>query len=300
VIVEYLQPNPSLLDGATVLLRAALYATTLGAAGLGLFLAGFAHRLDEGGLAHLRAWLRGAALAALAVSVASLLLRALVLSGGESALDPAVWQAMLASRIGDAALIRGAGLVLLLLAALRVPAAAALAGMGALMVCASYAAMGHSTLYRPRQELAALVTLHLLAVAFWIGALPPLARAAERGETALIHAWSRAAVAAVAVLAAVGAVAAVLLLRSPASVAGSWYGWGFVAKMGVFAALLAMAIWHRRRLTPALDRHENGAGDRLARSIRREMAVALLVMWAAAEMVSVHPPDLGHRVTAAG
>lgn len=296
MIVEHLQPDPSLLDGATVLLRAALYATTLGAAGLGLFLAGFAHRMDEAGLAHLRAWLRGAALAALAVSAATLLLRALVLSAGETAFDPAVWQAMLASRIGDAALIRLGGLLLLLLAALRLPAAPALAGMGALMVCASYAAMGHSTLYRPRQELAALVTLHLLGVAFWIGALPPLARAAERGQTALIHAWSRAAVGAVALLVGAGAVASALLLRSPLSVANSWYGWGFVAKMALVAALVGMAAWHRNRLTPAMDRREHGAGDRLARSVRWEMLLALLVLWAAAEMVSVHPPDLGHRV----
>lgn len=298
MIIEYLQPDPSPLDAATVLLRAALYATTLGAAALGLFLAGFAHRLDEGGLAHLRAWLRGAAWAALAVSLATLALRSLVLSAGESAFDGAIWGAMLGSRIGDAALLRGAGLVLLLVAAaLRAPgAAAASAAMGALLVCASYAAMGHSTLYRPRQGLAALVTLHLLAIAFWLGALPPLVRAAERGQTALIGAWSQAAIFAVALLSLVGAAAAALMLRSPSSLVGSWYGWGMIGKLALVAALVGLAAWHKRRASPALERREKGAGDRLARSIRREMALAVLVLWAAAEMVSVHPPDLGHRV----
>ncbi len=298
MIIEYLQPTPSALDATAVLLRAALYATTLGAAGLGLFLAAFAHRLDEGGAAHLRAWLRGAALAALALTAAALLLRALVLAGGESAFDPGVWRAMLASRIGDAALIRTAGLALLLLAAARLPVAPALAGMGALAVCASYAALGHSTLYLPRQGLAALVTLHLLAVAFWIGALPPLARAAERGEAALVHAWSQAAALGVALLALCGAVAAALLLRDPASLIGSWYGWGMLGKLALVAAMLGLAAWHRARLAPALERREAGSGERLARSIRREMALAILVLWAAAEMVSVHPPDFGHRVVA--
>jgi putative copper export protein len=295
VILEYLQPAPSLPEALAVLLRGATNGAVLSAAGLGLFLAGFAHRLDAQGLAHLRRWLLGAALVGVALSLLALPLRVAVLSGS-SAWDAATWQAVMISRIGDAFWIRLAGLGLLALAAAPLRAAPALAGMGALAVAASFAAMGHSTLFRPRQELAALVTLHLMALAFWVGSLPPLARAAARGDAALIRDWSRAGVVAVAVLAATGGALAALLLLSPASLAGSWYGWALIAKLLLVAALVAVALRHRLVLTPALAEGAPGAGARLARSIRIEMIVALLVFWAAAELVSVHPPDLGHRI----
>lgn len=296
MILEFLQPEPSLLDGATVLLRAAQYATSLGAAGIGLFLAGFGHRLDAGGLAHLRRWLLGAALAGIAVSLLGLLLRGFILSGNEAWLDGEVWRAMMISRIGDAFWLRVAGLALLALAAAPWPAAPALAAMGALMAAASYAAMGHSTLYRPRQELAALVTLHLLAVGFWIGSLPLLMRAARAGEAALIAAWSRAAIAMVAVVVLAGGIAAVLLVPRWGLLFASWYGWGMIVKLALVFGLIALAAWHRLRLTPALAEGGLPARQRLARSIRIEAVLALLVFWAAAEMVSVHPIDAGHRI----
>ncbi|MBX9752454.1 MAG: CopD family protein [Roseococcus sp.] len=296
MILEYLQPEPSLLDGAAVLLRAAYYAASLGAAGMGLYLAAFAPRLDAGGLAHARRWLLGTALGGILLSTLALLLRAHALSGGEALFDGAVWQAMMVSRIGDAFWLRVAGLALLALAAAPWPVAPALAAMGALMAAASYAAMGHSTLYRPRQELSALVTLHLLAVGFWIGSLPLLARAARQGDGALIAAWSRAAIALVAAVFLAGGIAAWLLVPRLQLLFASWYGWGLMAKLLLVFGLIALAARHRLRLAPALEAGGEPARTRLARSIWWEAGLALLVFWAAAEMVSVHPLDAGHRI----
>lgn len=296
MILEFLQPDPSLLDGMTVLLRAGQYATSLGAAGIVLFLACFGHRLDAPGLAHLRRWLLGAALGGIAVSLLGLLLRGFILSGNEVWFDGAVWRAMMVSRIGDAFWLRSAGLALLALAALPWPVAPALAAMGALMATASYAAMGHSTLYRPRQELSALATLHLLTVGFWIGSLPLLMRAARQGEAALIAAWSRAALAMVAVVVLAGGIAAILLVPRWSLLFAAWYGWGLIAKLLLVFGLIALAAWHRLRLTPALGSGGEAARQRLARSIQGEAVLALLIFWAAAEMVSVHPLDAGHRI----
>lgn len=296
MILEYLLPDPSALDGASVLLRAGYYAASLGAAGMGLFLAGFGHRLDAAGLAHARGWLLGAALAGIALSLLALLLRGYVLAGGEAWFDADVWRAMMVSRIGDAFWLRVAGLGLLALAAAPWPVAGALAAMGALMTAASYAAMGHSTLYRPRQELSALVTLHLLAVGFWIGSLPLLVRAARQGEAGLIAAWSRAALAMVAAVFLAGGIAAWLLVPRWELLFASWYGWGLMVKLGLVFGLIALAAWHRLRLVPALAEGGAGARARLARSIQWEAVLALLVFWAAAEMVSVHPLDAGHRI----
>jgi putative copper export protein len=294
VILEYLQPDPSALDAAFVMLRAASHVAMLGAAGLALFGLGFGAALTREDAARLRRWLLGLALAGIALNVGILPLRVLVLTAGESAFDLPTLGAVMASRNGDAFWIRLAGLSALAFAAAREGRAwDALAGAGALAVAASYAALGHSMLFRPRQELAALVTLHLLAVAFWTGSLPALAWAARRGQAELVEAWSRAALWAVAVVAGTGLALAALLVRRGDLLLAGWYGHALLAKLALVAAMLALAARHRFTLTPRLAQ---GAGPALAASIRVETVLALLVAWAAAELVSVHPLDAGHRL----
>jgi putative copper export protein len=299
MILEFLQPDPSLLDGATVWLRAACYVTTLGAAGLALFGIGFGHRLSAAEQGALRRWLAGGVAAGLALSLAALALRVLVLTADASITDAAVWEAVLRSRIGDAFLLRAAGLLLLLGLLARTPAGLAAAAVGAALVLASYAAMGHSMLLRPRQELAALVVLHLGALAFWAGSLPLLARVAERGDgaaAALIADWSRIALAAVLLLAVTGGLLAWYVTLRLDRLLDAWHGWALVAKLLLLLPVLALAVWNKARWTPALARGEPGAGAGLARAIRIEAGLMLLVFLAAAEMVSVHPIDYGHRV----
>ena len=294
MILEYLQPDPSALDAGFVMLRAATHVAMLGAAGLALFGLGFGAMLAREDEARLRRWMLGLALAGIALTVGVLPLRVLVLTAGAAAFDAEVLAAVMASRNGDAFWIRFAALAALALAASRPGRAAdALAGAGALAVAASYAALGHSMLFRPRQELAGLVTLHLLAVAFWTGSLPPLAWAARRGNAALVEAWSRAALWAVAVIAATGVALAVLLVRRGDLLLAGWYGYALLAKLGLVGAMLALAARHRWVLTPRLAA---GGGPALARSIGVETVLALLVAWAAAELVSVHPLDAGHRI----
>ena len=300
MIIEYLRPDPSALDAVMVLLRAAYHAAALGAAGLALFGACFGHRLDDEGRIHWRRWTIGAAAAGIALSVLVLLIQALVLTSGATAFDSATWGALMTSRIGDAFWLRCAGLVLVIMSASGWQVAPALGAMGALMVAGSYAAMGHSTLYRPRQVLAALVALHVLAVAFWVGSLPPLARAARQGQpgAALIAAWARAALWIVAVVVATGLLLGWYLVGRWDLLVTTWYGGSLIAKLMAFALLFGLAAWHRLKLTPALAGGDAEAQARLARSIRLETLVALLVFWAAAEMVSVHPADYGHRIGA--
>ena len=294
MILEYLQPDPSALDAAFVMLRAATHAAMLGAAGMALFGLGFGAMLARDNQDRLRRWMCGLALAGIALNIGVLPLRVLVLTAGASAFDLATLQAVMASRNGDAFWLRIAGLSALAVAAARPGRVAdALAGAGALVVCASYAALGHSMLFRPRQELAGLVTLHLLAVGFWTGSLLPLAWAASRGQAALIEAWSRAALWAVAVIAATGMALAILLVRRAELLLAGWYGWALLTKVALVGLMLLLAMRNRALLTPRISA---GGGPVLARSIRIETVIALLVAWAAAELVSVHPLDAGHRI----
>jgi len=295
VILEWLQPGPSALDAATVLLRAGYHVATVGTAGLVIFAIGFGERLEAAEAARLRRWVVGGAALGIALTLLALALRVLAL--GTGLLDGPVWEAVLRSRIGDAAGLRLLGLALLPALLLRGAAGPALAAAGALLALMSYAAMGHSTLYRPRQEIAALVVVHLLAVAFWVGALPPLLWVAGRpGGAALLRGWGHAATWAVGAMLASGALLAVLLTVRMDRILDAWHGWALLAKLVLVLGALALALANRLRHVPALERGEARAGARLARSIRWEVALVLLAFWAAAELTSVHPVDFGHRV----
>jgi copper resistance protein D len=52
---------------------------------------------------------------------------------------------------------------------------------------------------------------------------------------------------------------------------------------------LTLALLNRVWLTPAHRRRDAGAGSRLARAIRIEFVLLVLVFFAASELVSVHP-----------
>lgn len=300
MIIEFLQPDASFLDGVTVLLRAGYYAASLGTAGLVMFGAGFGHRLNAVEKRLLPRWIVAGAVLALLLSVAAMALRVLVLTAGADLFDPTVWTAVMRSRIGDAFVLRVAGLMLVMAYALLWRAGPFIAVVGAVAVIASYAAMGHSMLYRPRQEIAALVLVHLSVVAFWVGSLLPLALVAQRREQAsaaeLITDWSHVALGAMALVVASGALLIWYLSPRLDLITGSWWGYGLIAKLALVAGLMGFAAWHKLRLTPALTRGEAGADDALARSIKLEIIVVLAVFWAVAEMVSVHPIDIGHRI----
>jgi len=75
MILEYLQPDPSLADGVTVVVRALYYVATIGAAGLVFFAIGFGHRLRPPEAARLRTLLLGAIAAGLLLSVGGLVAR---------------------------------------------------------------------------------------------------------------------------------------------------------------------------------------------------------------------------------
>jgi putative copper export protein len=204
------------------------------------------------------------------------------------------------SRIGDAFWLRAVGLVLLATAATAWRIGHAIAAIGALLVVASYAAMGHSVLFAPRQEIAALVVVHLAVVAFWVGSLPPLLWVALRHDGAsaakLIQDWSKAAIWAVGIMIVSGALLSWYLTLRMDRLFDAWHGWALAWKILAVMAALGLALLNRQRHTPALKRGDEGAGERLATSIRFEMLLVALAFYAAAEMVSVHPVDYGHRV----
>jgi copper resistance protein D len=299
MIFELLQPEPSLWGAITVIFKALYYISSLGAAGLAMFALGFRKRLPRNEAQALDSWITGAVGTTMVVSIISGILRVHVMSVGDVT-NMDVWATLMRSRLGDAFMIRQIGLILILVPlCVTLSFNQAVTGAGILLVLMSYVVMGHSTNYMPRQELAASIFIHMSAVAFWAGSLVPLARAAKRGDrdsAALVQAWSRAALVCVAVLASSGFIAAALLLRQPSSLLTSWYGNALIAKLFLFSITLGLAAWHKLHLTRDLLQGSRKAGLRLSRSIRFETVTMVLVFYAVAEMVSDHPPDMGHRI----
>ncbi|MCO6415825.1 CopD family protein [Siccirubricoccus sp. KC 17139] len=283
---------------AAVALRAVYYAGSLGGAGLAFFALLFGARLDEGDARRLRHWATGASLLAMVSATGALTAHVGVLMGGETLTDPEGWSVILISPAGASYALGGLGMLLVATLAFGrswTPMAAA----GGVLICASYALLGHTTSLAPRPLLAGLLLVHLAIAAYWIGSLPPLAWASRHEDPTaarLVEDWARVAAVAVPVLVAAGLLLAWWIVGDLGQLVGSWYGWALMAKVALVAVLLGFAAWHRFRLTPALAARAPGAGARLARSVALEAAVALLVLYAAAEMISTSPPGLAHRM----
>ncbi|WP_226576302.1 copper resistance D family protein [Acuticoccus sediminis] len=288
-----------------ILIRAAGYGAGLLAVGSGLYLAAYATRAfpasAPGAAASLarRTALLGAAALVLAVllAVAGVCVRAGRLSGmGVGGMtEPMMLQIVWEGPVGRAVTVRLAGFLLL---AVGLAAHAAALGRFALFLAAgvfafSYTFVGHAT-EAPRWLLPAMLTIHLVAVSFWIGALAPLAiasrRLAAKDAACLLEAFGRHAVYVVATLIAAGAVFAAVLIATPAGLFGSAYGRIFLVKLAVVAVLLGLAAQNKLRLVPGLAAGDEAMRGRLARSIRLEALAVAAILLATAVLTSVATP----------
>lgn len=278
---------------AAILAKAAGYGAALLAMGGPLFLVAFPEAEES-----VRRLARRVAVAAALVLVAVLALRfgirAMRISGMglAGATDPMMLGLIWDSPLGTAAIWRGAGAVLVLGLMLsgRAGLLAGLAGAGAIAV--SFSLVGHS-LGEPRLVLGVLVASHVLAVAFWVGALLPLRRAATTPDGArLLHRFGVLASVAVAVLAVAGVAFAWHVSGSLAAFLGAAWSWILIAKLAGVGGLLALAALNRWRLVPALAAGKPGTAATLRRSISIEIALVALVLLATATLTTVTtPPD---------
>ncbi len=297
MILAKLQTGEVGLAGFAVLLRAAYHAFSLGAAGLGFFSLLFGARLRVEDAGRLRRWrVLGAGLGLLA-GLATTTAHVTMLAENGTPIDPEAWRVMVASHAGAAYGVAGTGLLLLSLSGLRGGTRLATA-VGGLLICASYLLMGHSTQLTPRLPVAALLFVHLVLVAFWLGSLPALVLVLRGAPCAadLVQRWSRMAMVAVPVLGVAGLALAWSVLGGPRSLVASPYGLALLAKLAGVVLLIGFAAWNRYRLTPALFAAPEDAAPRLARSITAEAVVALVVLYTAAEMTSTSPPGFPHHM----
>jgi copper transport protein len=163
----------------------------------------------------------------------------------------------------------------------------ALAGVGL-----SLAASGHAASASPQWLTRLVVFLHGVGVAFWVGALAPLAAMAWRRSGALLavlHRFTRAAVPLVGLLVLTGLVLAIVQLESFRALIDTNYGIILSIKIALVLALLGFATLNRYRLTPVLAREPTNTRP-LVRSILAECVIVAGILAVVAGWRFTPPP----------
>lgn len=204
----------------------------------------------------------------------------------------APWTIAFATSAGPALLVAIAAMLLALMALgrawyARVLAVVAFAGVGL-----SLAMTGHAATASPEVLTRPAVFFHGLAVAFWIGALAPLAALLSKPTPAvlpLLNRFSRIAMPVVAALALTGLTLAVIQLEKPSALVETSYGLILSVKLALVLFLLGLAALNRYRLTPTLAK-DHGSASALRRSILFECGAALGIFAVVAGWRFTPPP----------
>lgn len=281
-------------DAAGIALKAIMYAATLGAAGAVFFLRYSADLITSADRLSIRRIVLGLSILSLLAGAAHILVSAASMSGDatgmwDGPLLGMVWQA----GAGRSNAIRAAGLLLAALtASLDRPAWPAL--LGAATAATSFAWTGHARALNPDAIPVLLLGIHLLTVAFWLGALMPLLVVA-RGEdlrriAAAAARFGAAAVFMVAGLMTAGATLLWMLLGDFAALWTSAYGRYFMLKLAFVGCLLCVAAFNKLRLTPRLRAGDTRAVRSLRTSIRLELLLGILILAVTAAFTTLTGP----------
>jgi len=194
----------------------------------------------------------------------------------------AAWAAGWRTSFGPSAVI-GATALLLAGAGLRgsmgrrrVYSLAAIAGVGL-----SLAWSGHASAAAPQWLTRPAVFLHAVGIAYWVGALIPLAFAVRQDSVRalpVVRCFSTWAIVAVAVLTLAGLVLTVVQVEAPANLTETEYGCVLIVKTLLVIALLGLAALNRLRLTPALDTPGSTGSMWLVRSIGAEVILSVAIL----------------------
>jgi len=282
-------------DIAAALAKAVTYAATFGAAGAVLFLLYGRALLRDRQRTLVRRLIGILVGAAAAAGILRILLLAGSMSGEFAGMFDRTFASMiLAAGEGRSTGVRMAGLAVMLFAFSMNPVLSRSAGLGAIAASTSFAWVGHIHGLVPNTAAALLLSLHLLCVAFWLGALPPLliiAAGTNLSQTAAAAArFGKLALRVVALLLAAGASLLLMLIGHAAQFWSSDYGRMMAIKLLAVAALLGAAAWNKLHLTPRLLKGDARAGQMFRRSLLVEMSIGALILLTTAALTTLTGP----------
>jgi copper transport protein len=137
------------------------------------------------------------------------------------------------------------------------------------------------------------VFLHGIGIAYWVGALFPLAVIVLKAATdhlSIIRRFSNGALVAVAALTLAGLVLAAVQVEEPANLTSTVYGRVLIAKTLLVAVLFGLAALNRLWLTPGLASPLGSGRTWLVRSVAAEMVLCLAILGAAGLWRFTPPP----------
>lgn len=195
--------------------------------------------------------------------------------------------------LGTSVFLRLLGLIVLAAYALKIPVAGLFGTVGALLTASSFSFVGHGT-DDPRLILSALVTVHVLGISFWIGALWPLREVTSiKIELNLIgklaHRFGQQAGWVVGGLIIAGLVLAYLITGSMTALFTTQYGLTLLAKLAIVASLLALATANKLRFVPAIQAGDTAAANHLRQSIKLEMLAVGAILIITAVLTTITP-----------
>jgi putative copper resistance protein D len=281
-------------DAAVVCAKAITYAATLGAAGAIFFLRYSASLINQRQSLRIRRLIGMALAAAALASCARIPLSTASMSGDLAGMfDGDLARMILSAGEGRATAVRIAGLALGAFVFSSRPGSRTLALVGAAMASISFALVGHIRAL-PNFVPTVLLCVHLLCVAFWLGALAPLLIAARDGADSQVAAlalrFGNIAVGVVLLLLCAGSSLVWILIRNAAEFWSSAYGTMMVIKLFFVAALLGLAAVNKLRLTPRLLGGHAKAIVQFKRTVQAEMMVGALILLTTATLTTVAGP----------
>ena len=207
----------------------------------------------------------------------------------ENKLEETIIQAALSREVGLNELLR---LVFAALSAWAVLLAkrVRLAFAFALAAVLAGGAIGHAAAIDPLIAIP-MKALHLVGVAFWLGGLLWLASSDSSASDIVASASTVSSVATISIIivSVTGIVQAFLFLTSWTDLFASAYGVTLLGKTAGLASLVAFGAYHRYRLLPRLN---DSTFDSLERSVKREIAVMLLVVMLGGFLAYVPTPHI--------
>lgn len=198
-----------------------------------------------------------------------------------------LWQ----TPVGHAFIYRISGLILILVWLIADKFRPPIGVIGAGLILWSFSQIGHATdVHLP--YIRTLFFVHYVGVAFWVGALAPLHKAAIgslplKATAVVAERFGQFASIFVPVLIIAGAIMSWLLVGSLSNLFGSSYGQLLLIKVLTVSALLVLAAANKFRFVPQLLNGESAAASRLARSIRYEFMLVLMIFIITAVLTSV-------------
>lgn len=267
---------------ASVLAKTVLYFGVL--TGSGLLIAHFVFA------SHLRKILKsikGLALSCVALAAVAavlvFLLRGVALTGDASGMsDPEMLGLLWQTPVGSALVLRLASLGVMMLGLIAGGIGWWFALLGAGGALWSFATVGHVA-DNPATWTSLVLFFHLVAVSFWIGILFPLGILAKRSDAALTagklgHQFGQIASVVIPLLLLAGVVLGWQLVGSLTALFSTDYGLSLLAKLAGVGLLLGLGALNKIRIVPRLLEGDGTSGRTLAKSLKVEWVVFVIVL----------------------